>query len=614
MDHSQARVPFLQKRIERFERRLAALNRRSAIFSWLRLGIFSGGLFASLIVFVTIGPQAGIGFLLITMIAFSAAVIVPRRISDSIARHTIWIRLKKQQIARIELNWPQIPLPPFLLVAPQHPFGADMDMTGKRSVGHLVNTAVSYEGSLRLQAWLLNPTPDPALSQSRQKLVRELTPMVRFRDKLSLNGLMSKGSQQSAVLQWLNQADEQSAESLHRLLVIFSGLALVNAALWLANIAGLLPPLWELTVLIYLGLYSWKVRRSGEVFETAAAIADEMERLHAVFQQLETYPYPPNAGLKQLVAPFLDTAKRPSAHLRRLTWIMSAASVRNNGILWLLLNSILPWDMLVATFFRRIKGDLAALMPGWLAVWFELEALGSLASFAWLNPDYAFPELLTMGKTLRGRALGHPLIPSAQKVCNDFSMAESGEVDLITGSNMSGKSSFLRTIGVNLCLAYAGGPVNAEALCVSPFRLFTCIKVSDSVTDGVSYFYAEVKRLKALLNALQQPDSLPLFFLIDEIFRGTNNRERLLGSRAYIEALVSQHGVGLIATHDLELVRLADELPKIRNYHFEETILDRQMIFDYTLRSGPSPTTNALKIMAMEGLPVPAGQEDKPSA
>ena len=189
-------------------------------------------------------------------------------------------------------------------------------------------------------------------------------------------------------------------------------------------------------------------------------------------------------------------------------------------------------------------------------------------------------------------------------MCNDFCVDARGEVDILTGSNMSGKSSFLRTLGVNLCLAYVGGPVNATAFTVSPFRLFTCIKVSDSVTDGISYFYAEVKRLKALLDALQQQNTLPLFFLIDEIFRGTNNRERLIGSRAYIQALVSQNGVGLIATHDLELVRLADELPQIKNYHFEEQIVDRQMIFDYKLRPGPSPTTNALKIMAMEGLPV----------
>ena len=169
---------------------------------------------------------------------------------------------------------------------------------------------------------------------------------------------------------------------------------------------------------------------------------------------------------------------------------------------------------------------------------------------------------------------------------------------------MSGKSTFLRTLGINLVLAYAGGPVCAQAFRTQLFRPFTCIQVADSVNDGISYFYAEVRRLKALLNALQADHPLPLFFLIDEIFRGTNNRERLQGSRAFIRTLAQSQGVGLISTHDLELVHLADEVPLIENFHFRETIEDGRMVFDYKLHDGPCPTTNALTIMKMEGLPV----------
>ncbi|HEX3641991.1 MAG TPA: hypothetical protein VHV10_11930, partial [Ktedonobacteraceae bacterium] len=175
---------------------------------------------------------------------------------------------------------------------------------------------------------------------------------------------------------------------------------------------------------------------------------------------------------------------------------------------------------------------------------------------------------------------------------------------IITGSNMAGKSTFLRTLGVNLCLAYAGGPVNASMLQTSLFRLFTCIRVTDSVTDGYSYFYAEVKRLRALLDALAEPDQLPVFFLVDEIFKGTNNRERLIGSRSYVRAIVGRNCVGAISTHDLELVKLADVVPQVKNYHFREEVIDGRLVFDYILRPGPCPTTNALKIMQMEGLPV----------
>ena len=216
---------------------------------------------------------------------------------------------------------------------------------------------------------------------------------------------------------------------------------------------------------------------------------------------------------------------------------------------------------------------------------------------------------MTEGASFTGQALGHPLIPADEKVCNDFSLMQQGTLVIITGSNMAGKSSFLRTLGVNLALAYAGGPVNADHLETGLFRLFSTIRVSDSVTDGFSYFYAEVRRLKALLDALEAEHPYPLFFLIDEIFKGTNNRERLIGSRAYIRALVGRNGMGLISTHDLELVQLADEIPQVRNAHFREEVVDGRMVFDYRLRPGPCPTTNALKIMQLEGLPVEMMQE-----
>ena len=181
--------------------------------------------------------------------------------------------------------------------------------------------------------------------------------------------------------------------------------------------------------------------------------------------------------------------------------------------------------------------------------------------------------------------------------------AEHRKIAILTGSNMAGKSTFLRTVGVNLCLAYAGAPVNADSLQVSLFRVFTCIKVSDSVQDGLSYFYAEVKRLSALLSATEAND-LPMLFLIDEIFRGTNSRERHIGSRAYIRELSNRRTVGLVATHDLELVKLADEIPGVGNFHFREELSNGRMVFDYQLRPGPCPTTNALQIMRLEGLPV----------
>jgi len=233
-----------------------------------------------------------------------------------------------------------------------------------------------------------------------------------------------------------------------------------------------------------------------------------------------------------------------------------------------------------------------------------LEALCGLASFAWINPDYVLPEIREEGAIFETQSLGHPLLSPEARVCNDFSLQKLGEVALITGSNMAGKSTFIKTVGINLCLAYAGGPVNARSLRTRLLRLHSCIRISDSISQGYSYFYAEVKCLQRLLEMLREDEAPPVLYLIDEIFRGTNNRERYLGSRSFVRSLAGARGSGLIATHDLELAKLEEETSAVRNLHFEDRVQKGRLEFDFLLRSGPSRSTNALKIMRLEGLPV----------
>jgi DNA mismatch repair ATPase MutS len=348
---------------------------------------------------------------------------------------------------------------------------------------------------------------------------------------------------------------------------------------------------------------------TGEPFHEALQMRDALEQLLTVFGYLENYSYYKKLHLQVLCRPFLAPASRPTHHLKRVNRVVNATGIRSNPLFWIILNAVVPWDYYFTYQLARAKAAVARQLPKWLEVWYELEALCSLANSAYLNPGYTFPVIKEFrpgqpGPVFQARKLGHPLIPVEELVRNSFTIDRLGDIDLFTGSNMSGKSTFLRTLGINLVLAQAGGVVNARYMETIPWRLYSCIKITDSVTNGISYFYAEVKCLKKLLETLEGDHSLPLFFLIDEIFRGTNNRERLIGSRAYIEATTGKNGVGLVATHDLELVQLADELSYVRNYHFRDDISDGRMVFDYTLYPGPSPTTNAIKIMRAEGLPV----------
>jgi DNA mismatch repair ATPase MutS len=353
---------------------------------------------------------------------------------------------------------------------------------------------------------------------------------------------------------------------------------------------------------VYGLLYGWQWRQLGSLFDEALTLSAALRRLRAVMRELERYDFGARERLKQLCAP-VQGEHRPSRLLRQVSWIAAAASLQRSPIVWLMINLIVPWDLFFADRLARSRADLAAHAPRWLETLHELEALNALAAFAYLNPDAVVPKIEADAVLFDGSGLGHPLIPAATKVTNDFRLDEAGQLIILTGSNMSGKSSFLRTLGVNLRLAYAGSVVDANALRIGLFRVYTSIRVSDSLADGFSYFYAEVRRLKGLLDA-RQSDGSPLFYLIDEIFRGTNNRERLLGSRSYLRSLVGGRGMGVVATHDLELIQLADESPLIANYHFREDVVDGEIVFDYRLHEGPSPTTNALKIMALAGLPV----------
>jgi ABC-type multidrug transport system fused ATPase/permease subunit len=610
MDDNRLRV--LRNQVLRLQRRLEQLRRTSYRYSWMRLIAFIAGALASAIVFFFFGPWFGLITAILALLVFAIAVYYHRLIEDSITRHRVWLGIKSAHIARMCLDWEHIPSVLGYRPRYDHPFEADLDLVGDRSLHRLIDTSVSYEGSRRLRAWLTAPVPQLEQISQRQQLVRELTPLSLFRDKLVLNTTIAPSTRRTwdaeELSRWLKQ---HSGEVSHRgWLFVAAGLAAFNIALFIANALGWLPPIWQVTFLLYLGLVLYKARETGEVFEEAMALQDALRQLGAAFRQLETYSYRNTPHLESLCSPFLDETHRPSRFLRRLNRIVAAMGLRGNPFVWFVLNAVVPWDLFFAQRLMQCKKALAERVPTWTDVWFELEALNSLANFAYLNPVYTLPDVMakdanTPPFVFNANELGHPLIPHADKICNDFTIAEMGEVTIITGSNMAGKSVFLKTVGINLALAYAGGPVNAQRLETVLFRLFTSIQVTDSVIDGISYFYAEVKRLKALLEELEREHALPLFWLVDEIFRGTNNRERLLGSRALIRALVEKRGVGLIATHDLDLTRLADEIPCIRNYHFRDAVVEDRMAFDYTLHSGPCPTTNALKIMHMEGLPVP---------
>lgn len=631
----QQRLVALERHVERLERRLGTVNARYMGLFVQQLVVFIGGIVLSAIllgIFAPLGLLCFLGCVGLFIYGWRLGGVLRR----SVDKYSSLLRVKKTHIARMTLDWENIPS-----VEDErekdHPFENDLQISGPYSLHQLINTCYSDQGRARLRQWLLHRVPDAETVRSRQAAVRELIPLVNFRDQLQVYSQrtildINKQNDQEAVRLWLDVPLGRKPPLF--VLVVSSILSALLIGLFVLFLYGHAP---LASVLIVFALsFLWMLptsRYRSRLFLDSSLMSAIFKQLEAVFSFIEQYPTAHTVQLEKMCAPFQTIDPRPSKLMKRLKRIARAAQITQNqtvsqamavagqgtsqGIA-LLFNSIVPWDLFLSYFLAQCKEAARKNLPLWLDAWYELEAVCSLATFAYLNPDYVMPEIIESKKregqkgqekqessvALRAIRLGHPLIPDEDRIVNNVTIECPSDVMLITGSNMAGKSTFLRTMGINLCLAYAGGVVCATDLQTRFYEINCCISVSDSLADGYSYFYAEVRRLRFILDRVREETPYPVFILIDEIFKGTNNRERLIGSRAYIHALAEAECLGAISTHDLELVTLSGELRQIKNYHFRDDVVKGEMVFDYTLYRGPCPTTNALKIMQKEGLPI----------
>ncbi len=600
------RANYLSSLIEKLNARKKVLQKLSRSYSNYRGLIFITEVILFFVFFFTSSNLSALISLAVFFLVFGVVTHFHNRLDYGIKKLELWIKIKNTHLARLNLDWKNIPTVVFL--EKTEPNEIDLNIAGDNSLIQLINTGTSLQSRLLLRKWFNIKDLSFAEIIERQNIVREMVPLTRFRDKLTLNSaLFSKLEFDGEMLNKLLNKKEILPKSFKIILWFLTILAPVNVLLCLLFIWNILPAYWGITTLIYIVLFHQGNKEQKSLLDEAEYISDELKKLNGVFKFLERYRYEAGSQLSKICEPFINSRQQPSELVRKIRNISTSLRVRKgNPFVWLLIQIVFPIDLYIKLKLNKYKHVAGENFTSWLETWYKLEAFSSLANFAYLNPEYTFPEIIEEGENktaFSGEKLGHPLIKKENKICNDFTFNEGSEIAIITGSNMSGKSTFVRTLGINLSLAYAGTVVNADSLKISLLRLFTCIKVSDSVTDGISYFYAEVKRLKALLDEIEKSEH-PVLFLIDEIFRGTNNIERLKGSSSFIKMLAETNAVGAIATHDLELIKLADKISSVKNYHFKEEIKDSKMIFDYRLNNGPCPTTNALKIMKLEGLPV----------
>ncbi len=596
--------------LARLDRRAGRLGVLSHSFSRARFAlalIGFGGAFA-----LGSSTSAGRGWLAALVVAVAFALLARRhdRVERARTRLARWRRVKGLHLDRLALRWEALPPPPAPAPA-DHPFGADLDIAGPRSVGHLLDTTATVGGHERLRDWLLEPSPDAESVRQRQRRVRALVAHRRFRDRLTLLGLEAADGadrwDDAPVRAWLR--GEPLGVAFRRLALFLSSVAAVTAVLVAVDVLGG-PVLWPYTFLVYAAVYLMGMGRAKGVFDRAYDLQRAVARAEPLLRFLEDARLRDADALAPVWASFHGD-ERPSVQYRGLRRVTSAAAISHNEVGRIVLNAVLPYDLLLALRLDRLRVRLQAILPQWLDALFETEALAALAAYADFRPSTSvFPALADAGTTplFDAADLTHPLLPIDAAVANDAALAP-GEVMLLTGSNMAGKSTFLRAVGVATVMAWAGGAVAAARLSVAPLRPFASMRVGDVLQEGYSTFYAEVRRLRLLLDGVRDAGGAPTLVLIDEMYRGTNNRERLAGARAIVRTLAGARAASLVATHDLALAEMEAEVPLVRNAHFREHVEDGRLLFDYRLRDGPCPTTNALRIMEAAGLPV-----EEPSA
>lgn len=481
---------------------------------------------------------------------------------------------------------------------PQHPYAEDLDLFGQGSLFELLCTARTRAGEERLAGWLLAPASFAEI-EARQQAVDDLRVRLDLREDLALLGEeVRTGVHHAELANWGATPSRFTSRAVQLAAALLGGLTVVAVVIWFAY--DLRPVAFA--AFIAESLFLLFVRRA--VAHAISAVEHPCHDLKLLAQLLARFEQEQFASerLLGLRAELATDALPPSQQIARLQRLCEALDwTKNQFFAPIAFVLLLPVQLAVA--IERWRATNGPQIARWLDALAELEALNSLAGYAYEHPHDPFPEVIEQGPLYDGEQLGHPLIPAARCVRNDMRLDAQRQLLIISGSNMSGKSTLLRTIGVNAVLALAGAPVRAKRLRLSPLQAGASIHILDSLQAGASRFYAEITRLRQIVELTK--GELPLLFLLDEILSGTNSHDRAIGASAVVKGLVERGAIGLVTTHDLALTRIADELgSRAANVHFEDELKDGRMSFDYHMREGVVQRSNALELMRAVGLDV----------
>jgi MutS-like protein len=586
---------------EQYSARLADRSARVARFDAINARIESArlGIGASflIIAWLCFGPvRLSALWLMIPVLGFIALLFYHQRVRNRRVQARRAADYYQAGLDRLNDQWSGKGTSGTRFDVPHHIYGDDLDLFGKDSLYELLCAARTQLGENILAQWLLAPAPLSDI-RARQASIIDLRARLDFRESMAIDGESIKvGVHPEALDAWARAPNRLESAWIRWMAPLLAGTAVGAIAVW--AVWGLLSPL--LVVILIEAAIGYFLRKPiHEAITTVENAFDDLKGLSVLLNRIEAQRFE--------AAPLVDLQRKLSSHnrnasaaLSKLATIVNFVEARRNPILApLLLLLMYPLQTaLAAEQWRSIHG---AVIHSWLEVLGEFEALLSLAQYSYEQVADPFPEFLDGAPAFKATGLGHPLIPAAVRVCNDVAIEGKTRVLLVSGSNMSGKSTLLRTIGINTVLAMAGAPVRAISLQLTPLQIGASIRINDSLHEGSSRFYAEITRLRRLF----EPNPLPLLFLLDELLQGTNSADRRVGAQGLIRALIQRGSIGLISTHDLALTEIAGLEPgAIENVHFQDELVDGKLKFDFKLRPGIVTKSNGIELMRSIGLDV----------
>jgi len=579
-------------------------ERRHAQLAWWRLGIA-----AAAVALIIWRGRSGLPWLVVPGLAFVVAAIVHAFVLNARDRAARAVSFYERGLRRLDDTWPGTGETGERFRSEHHPYADDLDLFGRGSLFELLSSPRTAQGESTLAAWLLAPAP-PEVVWERQDAVKELQPRLDLREGLFVFGPDVRAVVDTEALRGWAQAPPRLVAAWPRyVLPVLAALTTAHVAWWIWTAE---PPRWLGVLLVAQAAVGWWFRRDvREVSEQVEHRAQELGVLRDLLALIEREPAT-SGRLKALAGELTATGRAPSAEIAHLVRLADLLATRQNQF-FVPIAALLLLGTQTAMAIDHWRARCGASVPRWLDIAGEYEALAALAGYAAEHPGDPFPAIDSEGPCLEADELSHPLIPAARAVPNSVRLGGDGpHVMLVSGSNMSGKSTWLRTIGINAVLAQAGAPVRARHMRLSPLHVGATLRIQDSLQAGQSRFFAEITRLSEIVAMAKRHAAEPLapavLFLLDEVLAGTNSHDRRIGAEAIVRGLVELGGIGLVTTHDLALTDVVAGLgPAAANVHFEDRFEDGILHFDFRLREGVVQTSNALALMRSVGLDVGDG-------